>query len=141
MTIHSRGVLADQGLVDRSKLKASDAVDHLRKHFKCEAKGCAYGNKHGNLVENSIKAIVKQIKKLHDPKKKKLESVYIKIFVHDSSMLIDYNIFYPVFRKIVDGLRPHLLKETSLNFTTHHEQDSTPKFRFEGFIVEKELWQ
>ena len=42
----------------KGRFNASEAIDHLRKHFKCEAKGSLYGNKLGNLVANSVKAVL-----------------------------------------------------------------------------------
>ena len=124
------------------RMNASMAIDHLRKHFTCEAKGSAYGNKHGNVVNNSVKAILAQIKKQHDPKEKILESVYLRLHIHDSATLIDYGQILPVMNKITQGLREHLPKSWSLNWENagHHNSGSV-KFEYEGFLIEKELWQ
>ena len=126
----------------KGRANASDAIDHLRKHFTCEAKGSAYGAKHGNVVNNSVKAILAQIKKLHDPKEKVLESVYLRLHIHDSATVIDYGQILPVMNKITQGLREHLPKACSINYATAgHHNSGQIKFEYEGFLIEKELWQ
>ena len=124
------------------RMNASMAIDHLRKHFTCEAKGSAYGNKHGNVVNNSVKAILAQLKKLHDPKAKVLESIYIRVHIHDSATLIDYGQILPVMNGITQGLREHLPKSCSLNWANAgHHNSGAIKFEYEGFLIEKEHWQ
>lgn len=126
----------------KGRFNASEAIDHLRKHFKCEAKGSLYGNKLGNLVANSVKAILDNVNKLHDPKKKGLESLYIRFVIHDSDTVIDYNNVLPIINKITTGLREKLPKTCSVNYMNGgHSQDHEIKMSFECFIVEKELWQ
>ena len=126
----------------KGRANASDAIDHLRKHFTCEAKGSAYGAKHGNVVNNSVKAILAQIKKLHNPKEKILESVYVRIHIHDSATVIDYGQILPIMNKITQALREHLPKSCSINWANAgHHNSGQIKFEYEGFLIEKELWQ
>lgn len=132
----------DAMLGAKGRLNASDAIDHLRKHFHCEAKGSIHGNKFGNLVNNSVKSILAQVKKLHDPKKKGLESLYIKFTIHDSATMIDYGYVTPIISKITTGLRDALPKSCSVHYmNSGHSQDHEIKMSFDCFIVEKELWQ
>lgn len=131
----------DSTMGEKGRLSASEAVDHLRKHFRCDAKGSAYGNKHGDVVANSVKAILGKIRKLHDQKKKYLESIYIRVTIHDSATKIDYGNILPIMKKITNGLRENIPKSCSLHWANagHINTSNEIKFEYEGFFIER-VW-
>lgn len=125
----------DMTLVSKAIDNTNRAFKKYTTEFSCEAQGSIYGNKFGDVVANSL-LVLKQtiIKKRHDDKV--LKTVNVKIFIHDSDTLIDYNKALPVIDKIAMGLREFVGKNCRVNFSSCHKKDDEIKFCFQGSIVE-----
>lgn len=127
--------LTDMTLVKRSIENTNKAFKKFTTEFSCEAKGSIWGTKQGDVVADSMR-VLKQtiIKKRHDDKV--LKCVYVKIFIHDSSTVLDYNKALPVIDKIILGLKDFVGKGCQVHASSCHKHDDEFKFCFQGSIVE-----
>ena len=134
-TAKKMGALTDMALVKKAISNAEEAYAKIQKRFAVTIKGSAYGKHTGTVVENSIKKIKQEIIKKRDDKKV-LKTLNIKLFIHDSSTMIDYNKVLPVIDKIAMGLRDFVGKQCRVNFMSSHKKDYDSKFCFEVSMTE-----
>lgn len=125
----------DMTLVSKAIDNTNRAFKKFTTEFACEAQGSIWGTKHGDVVVNSLR-VLKQtiIKKRHD--NKVLKTVNVKIFIHDSDTMIDYNKALPIIDKIAMGIREFVGKKCRVNFSSCHKKDSETKFCFKVTLVE-----
>ena len=134
-TAKKMGALTDMTLVRKAMSNTEEAYAKTQKHFSVTVKGAAYGKHTGAVVENSIKKIKQEIIKKRDDKKV-LKTLHIKLFIHDSSTMIDYNKVLPVIDKIAMGIREFVGKQCRVHFMSSHKNDYDSKFCFEVSMTE-----
>ena len=125
----------DMTLVSKAIDNTNRAFKKYTTEFSCEAQGSIYGNKFGDVVANSLLVLKQTIIKKRNPDKE-LKSVHVKIFIHDSDTMIDYNKALPIIDKIAMGIREFVGKKCRVNFSSCHKKDNETKFCFQGTIVE-----
>lgn len=127
--------LTDMTLVKRSIENTNKAFKKFTTEFSCEAKGSIWGTKHGDVVADSLRILKQTIIKKRNTEKV-LKTVNVKVFIHDSDVMIDYNKALPIIDKIAMGLREFVGKNCRVNFSSCHKKDDEIKFCFQGSIVE-----
>lgn len=134
-TAKKMGALTDMTLVKRAISNTEEAYSKLQKRFSVSVNGVAYGKHVGSVIDNSIKKIKQEIIKKRDDAKV-LKTVNIKLFIHDSATMIDYNQVLPVIDKIAVGIRDFVGKQCRVNFMSSHKKDYDSKFCFEVSMTE-----
>lgn len=127
--------VTDMTLVNMAINNTNEAFKKTTVRFSCEVKGSLYGNKFGDVVADSIRVLKQRIlaKRNMD---KVLKTINIKIFIHDSDTMIDYNKALPIIDKIAMGIRDFVGPKCRVNFASCHKHDTEPKFCFECNFIE-----
>lgn len=127
--------VTDMTLVNKAIDNTNRAFKKFTTDFSCEAQGSIWGNKHGDVVANSLRVLKQTIIKKRNTEKV-LKTVNVKIFIHDSDVMIDYNKALPIIDKIAMGIREFVGKKCRVNFSSCHRRDEQTKFCFKGTLVE-----
>ena len=135
------GYVVDTNFVRKAIQNANEAGARgcKKKTFNFSVKGTFSGNKHGNLVNDSIKVIKRTILAIRDPELK-LHSVTLRCFVHDPSTVFNFSANSAQYEQIIKGVREFVGNETSVNHGLIHKKSDELKLCIEGEMIEKELW-
>ena len=110
-----------------------------KKAFNFTVNGTFSGNKHGNLVDGTIKVIKQTILAIRDPELK-LHSVTLRCFIHDPSTVFNFSDNSAHYEKIIKGVRDFVGSEVSVNHGLIHKKSNDLKLCVEGEMIEKEIW-
>ena len=135
------GYVVDTNFVRKAIQNANEAVARgcKKKTFNFSVKGTFSGNKHGNLVNDSIKVIKRTILAIRDPELK-LHSVTLRCFVHDPSTVFNFSANSAQYEQIIKGVREFVGNETSVNHGLIHKKSDELKLCIEGEMIEKKIW-
>ena len=134
------GCVFDAEMLRKSDQNAREALGRgcKKKSFSLKINGTFYGTKMGDVVNGSIKAVKKTILALRDTDKK-LHSVTLKFYVHDTSVVFNFGAASTQYEKIITAIREYVGKDVSVNHGLVHKQSTDMCLCIEGEMIEKEL--
>ena len=134
------GSVTDHNMVRKAISNANEAFAKLdkAKTFTVTVRGSVWGNKHGSVIENSVAQIRQNILKKKE-QHSVLKNVTIRLNIHDSATMLDFNKVLPIIDKIRTGVADFVGKACRVNFSSKHVKDTALKFCYEVSFSE-EAW-